>query len=459
MEIGAVKAWVDDVTRITEDILQQSDFYNNAHNLYKEVGVFGIGIMFVDADPEDVVRFHSYTAGEYFVQSSHKGVIDQFYRRISMTAYNILDKFGEENTPAKVKDKVKENKGNTYYNVRHQIEPNKHRDITKEDNGNMKWQSIYYMEDKTVNDKPLRSSGYNSFPLPGPRWEAVGSSVYGQSPCMRALPSVKSLQDMKKDLMKASKKTIDPMLNVPADMKDVVRSAGGVNYFAGGKAAPVISAVHQVNYDMNGNLLSQDKEREEIRSILFADLFTAISSIDKSNMTATEINARINELLRLLGPVVTRMNSEFLTPLIERVYELLLAAGKYPPPPEEIEGEDIKIVMVSSLAQAQQAVGITAIDQVTNYVAQVAQFDPSILHKFNSMQALDELARRSGAPPEIVRTDEEAQQLEAEEAQAIQAQQTGESMGMVVDGAKTLSETNVADESALTRVMGGAAGG
>ena len=51
-------------------------------------------------------------------------------------------------------------------------------------------------------------------------------------------------------------------------------------------------------------------------------------------MTATEVQVRYELMQRLLGPTLGRFQSEFLNPLIERVFGIMFRANAFLPAPE-----------------------------------------------------------------------------------------------------------------------------
>lgn len=133
-------------------------------------------------------------------------------------------------------------------------------------------------------------------------------------------------------------------------------------------------------------------------------------------MTAREVIERTQEKLQQLGPVVERLQFEFLSPIIERVYNILDRAGIFPPiedpdMQEILNGEEIKIEYISPLAQAQKMSGLVNIEQAYAFVMQLAQGDPNILHKFNFVEALNRYFEMLGAPSTIRRTDDEYNQI------------------------------------------------
>ena len=59
-----------------------------------------------------------------------------------------------------------------------------------------------------------------------------------------------------------------------------------------------------------------------------------LSTEDKKNMTATEILQKQDEKMRILGPVLGRLQSELLNPLIIRVFNIMLRQQLFLPSPE-----------------------------------------------------------------------------------------------------------------------------
>ena len=103
--------WLDDVTRRMQSVLHRSNFYNAAHALYSDLGTFGTGLMIEVAD-WDGLHFFVVNAGEYVIDTNEMNVVDTFFRRINMTARQIIQEFGEEKVPNIVKTAAKYKTGN-----------------------------------------------------------------------------------------------------------------------------------------------------------------------------------------------------------------------------------------------------------------------------------------------------------------------------------------------------------
>ncbi len=156
-----------------------------------------------------------------------------------------------------------------------------------------------------------------------------------------------------------------------------------------------------------------------------------LDQLDKGRMTAQEVMARNQEKLQQLGPVVERLQYEFLNRILERVYNILDRSGIFPDIPEELQdivGEEFRIEYISPLAQAQKMSGLTSIEQGIGFIGQAAQFDQTVLDKVNLTEAVANYLAQVGVPAAMIRSDEEVQEIqkqrqEAQAAAEAQAQQ------------------------------------
>jgi len=109
---------------------------------------------------------------------------------------------------------------------------------------------------------------------------------------------------------------------------------------------------------------------------------------------------------------------------------------------------------ISPLAQAQRAVGTTAIERVAAFMGNIAGIDPAAARKIKWQKMGEEYTTMLGVTSKILRSDEE---LAAEQAAAAQQQQMQQmaQMGMAgVKGAELLSKTDVGGgQNALQMMM------
>ena len=103
-----------------------------------------------------------------------------------------------------------------------------------------------------------------------------------------------------------------------------------------------------------------------------------------------------------------------------------------PEPPVEIMGSNMEIEFVSTLAQAQKAVKISAMERFTTFTVNLAQtLDPSLKMKLNASKIVDDYADYVNISPEQIVPDYEVekikQKLEEQESQekAVNQMKTG----------------------------------
>ncbi|UQZ90844.1 phage tail protein [Deltaproteobacteria bacterium Smac51] len=448
-----VKAWLHMVYERMVAVFARSNFYDQVHLLYDELGTFGTGAMLVEEDDEATLRCRTLTAGEYCLDVNASGRVDTLYRRLRMTPRQIVEAW-PDTSPDRVKDLDRRGNGQ-WLEVLHVVEPNP--DYREGDEAAVRpWRSVYLMTDS---DDVLEESGYYEFPALCPRWNTTGSDIYGESPAMDALGDCRLLQKLEEDGLIALEKEVNPPLSVAKSDglgRVINASPGAINYvspLAQGQNA--IQPLYQVRANLG--LLEQVKEqkRQNIRESFYNDLFLMVSQVNRQ-MTATEVAERNSEKMLLLGPVLDRLRSELFQPLIVRVFGIMTRQGMVPPPPDALQGREIKIEFISILAQAQKQAGIAAINNTVAFVGNVAQFSPTALDKLNIDEAIDEVAEMNGVPPSLIRSNEEVAELRAQREEQMQQQQMMAAMQSGADVAAT--GARAAKDLGLSEAMAGMGG-
>ena len=241
---------------------------------------------------------------------------------------------------------------------------------------------------------------------------------------------------------------------MPTAYKDVAQSRlpGGVMYVDAMAPGGGVRSAFEVNLRLDFLMDSIRDTRDRIRSAYYADLFLMLANQPANGrMTATEVAERHEEKLLMLGPVLERIHNELLSPLIDITFERCMDAGILPPPPQEIQGVDLKVEFISVLAQAQRAVAVNGMERLLTTAVNLAPVKPDILDKVNFDQVIDDMAEAFGVNPAIIVPDEQAAAMRQARAQAAQAQASAATAPQVVDSAKTASEI---DTENLRDVMG-----
>jgi hypothetical protein len=198
-----------------------------------------------------------------------------------------------------------------------------------------------------------------------------------------------------------------------------------------------------------------DKVKERIDQAYFADLFRMLDFLDDRERTAFEISERKEEKVAMLGPALESLTDEMLDPTIEIVYADCERAGRFPPPPEVMNGVPIKVEYTSILAQAQKAAGLGTLERVLGIVGSTAEAkqDPSVWDKVNVPVTIEIAHDMLGAPARMLNSDDQVAAIQQGRAQQQKMAQMAQMAPAMKDGAtamKTMGEAVPQDGSALT---------
>lgn len=457
-EYAPVKEWLHQVQTLMYRVYAASNFYNSIHMLYSELGVFGTGSMGIYGDFENVIHCRPYTTGSYMLAMNGLNQIDTQYREYEISVGQCVKEFGIENCSKPVQDHWKKGNTETWIKIVHITEPNDDRDMMSPFSKDKVTRSVYYEvgNNSELENKFLRQSGFDEFPIITPRWDVTGEDVYGvDCPGMTALGDTKALQLGEKRQYQAVDKLNDPPLQGPAALINKIGNSvrAGDKIATTGAGDKLESIYGNYRPDLSSLKMINDAAEDRIRRAFYEDLFLMILNSDRRQITAREIAEKHEEKLLMLGPVLERMHTEGLDPVIDITFNKLQAAGVLPEPPEELIDQDMNVEYVSILAQAQRLVSTGTLDRLGNYIGQLSAIWPEARHKFNAVQSVDEYAEALGVSPAVIRSDDEVEAIKQAELEA-QKQAAVQQQGQVMaDVAKTASETEISEDNALGTVM------
>jgi hypothetical protein len=418
------KLWLEASTDAMYTAFNRSNFQQEIFELYHDLITFGTAAMFIEEDDDDIIKFSTRHINEVFIAENDKGRIDTIYRRFKISARAAMQKFGEavssDVQSAFKKDPYKE------VEILHAVYPRTDFNPNKKDKKNMPFESVY-IEFKNGNE--LSVSGFREFPFVVPRYLKASNEIYGRSPAMTALPDVKMLNEMCKTTIKAAQKQVDPPLLVPDDgfLLPVRTVPGGLNFYRSGTR----DRIEPLNIGANNplGLNMEQQRRDSIRAVFYVN---QLMMQDGPQMTATEVIQRNEEKMRLLGPVLGRLQSELLKPLIDRVFAILLRNNMLPAAPEFLSGRDIEIEYVSPLAKAQKSTELQSIMRAVEILGSLANVAP-VFDYVNFDNLVKHLADIVGVPQKILKTQS---QVNAERQQAAQQQEQMQQMQQLQQVAK-----------------------
>lgn len=436
---AAVKVWLQATTTLMLDTFARSNTYRALHSMYEELGAFGTASSVLIDNYDRVLHHNPLTAGEYAITTNYGGEVNTLYREFEQRVGAVVTEFGRNNVSQTVRTMFDKGNLDAWVPIIHAIEPRAERDPKLRDAKNMPYASIYF-EPGENDDKVLRESGFLRFDALCPRWATSGGDIYGNSPGMEALGDVKQLQQEQLRKSQGIDYMTQPPLQAPTSMKsrDVDMLPGGVTFVDTAVQNAGIRSAWEVRLDLNHLLMDIQDVRERVRGAFYADLFLMLANSTNSTMTATEVAERHEEKLLMLGPVLERLHNELLEPLIDSTFDRLVRAGAIPPPPQEMQGIELRVEFVSMLAQAQRAVGTNSVDRFVGNLGAIAQFKPGVLDKFNEDEWADMYSDMLGVDPTLIVPDEQVAIVRQQRAQMQQQAAQAEMANSAADTAAKL---------------------
>jgi hypothetical protein len=435
-KVQEVKVWLADSENKILDVLNASNFNEQIHEAYTDLGSVGTAVLLEEEDIKEIIRFKAIFIEEIVIDENAEERVDTVYRKYKMSAKAASDLWGDRAGP-KTQEMMKNDKWDEKITFIHCVMPRQVRDPSKSDSINMPFESTHVeVDSRTV----VAEGGFNEFPYMVTRFNKVSNDMYGYSPGVILLPDIKMLNAISKTLIKAAQKIVDPPLIMPHDgfLLPLKTTPGGLNYKLSGNANDRIEPLETKGNIPIGRDMQNDY-RQAINAGFFTDLFMLLA--DRKNMTATEVQERIAEKMVMLGPVIGRMQSELLDPIIDRTFGILLRNGVLLPPPEVLEGREIVVEYVSPLALAQRREAITSVSSLLQLASGVAQFIPEVIDKIDGDKVIDEAAEIYGVSPEIIRDGQQVGDIRQSRQEQQQKMAEIEMAKEAVAADKTMSES------------------
>jgi hypothetical protein len=177
-------------------------------------------------------------------------------------------------------------------------------------------------------------------------------------------------------------------------------------------------------------------------------------------MTATEVIQRTEEKMRLLGPVLGRLQAELLQPLIGRCFAILTRQKAFASAPPMLHEGNIAIEYVSPLARAQRTGDIQGILQMIEFLMPLMQLDQGVADYLDMDGLAKHIIKVTGTPATVVRGDGEVAGIRENRARAMQAEaELSAGVQMATAAGDAAPAIRAVDEIGLDleQVVGGAA--
>ena len=407
----------------------RSNFVPSIQAIYQNVCRYGPAYLYAEEGfGAALIRYASIPVNEGYIARNRWGEVDIFHRRYQRTVRELAQLVGYEKLPAKIRTLVDDPAASLQkLSVLHAIQPRNERRMY-----NLAGERVYldspFVGYHLIEDEEeiVRERPFNSFPISTFNWRRYEGDVYGTSPMIRALTTVRELNAVRRTGLRALQQITDPATASASSLDYVPELNPGANYegLVGEDGRLLIQPITTgQNPAYAFDYASQ--RAQDVNSMMFVDLFQIL--VSNPNMTATEALIRAEEKGALLGPAGSVIQAGFAANL-DRELSILEAKGLYDEgsrfiPPESLAGKDIHPVFTSPLDILRRSAEARDTMNVIQTAAGMAQADPSIMDNIDSDEALRVIQGAGRAPQRIFRREAEVQSIRQGRAQSAQAQQ------------------------------------
>lgn len=450
------KEWLEECAKLVYTALQESNFNIEINEVYQDLVDFGTAAIMEEMeeiDGEEELVFKSIPMKEIFFDEDHKGNVVNFYRKFEWTVLQIITRFGEENLPDSFKDEYKSEGYNN--DKKHVVILGiyKRFDIDQKAAKGKKnlaakkrpygWAYVLETDPSMILGE---EGGYYEMPVFVPRWRTTSSSMWGNSPAMLALSDTLTLNRMIELDLIATEKALDPPILTTARglVGDLNLNAGGLNTVRDINEMTTFES--KARFDVTDNRIA--RVQNNIKEYFFINQLM-LPPMGGTPATATEITIRMQQLERLIGPTLGRLQNDLLDKVVTRTFRILARKGLLPEVPEEIRDTEggFEIQYSGPLAKTQEA---SQVQRIVNWVAtagQIAEFDPEVLDNIDFDGVLKETGSLAGIPEKLLKDPKvvasERQERQQQQEQMMQAQQQaaeGAAMQEVGKGQQAIQE-------------------
>ena len=346
------------------------------------------GTSCITYDPKKEFRFHPIQT--IFFEENSSGVPDVVFKLLQYNKRQSRQEFESAGPTIE----AEESSSTKIFDFIHCVFPN---DDYDDKVGSKKFASVFIqMADKVEvfpKGKTTRG-GYDKQLYKIARMPRGPKGLMGEAPGKDLLPTIKMLNSMQESYIRAKETMADPTLVVSDDgvVGQPITGPGGLVVMRAGSEKP---------YFLTHPISSQDSyqdivlQQQVIKDGFFNNIFVPLQ--DQRNMTATEVQERVNEGLTIAAPIITPLNKEILDPLITQVLEDLPKGSMPPKPP----GLKVKIVYQGRLALAMSNLHSSAIERSIAKWAPMQELYP-VLDNIDMDKSYRISASNDGVPAEAL---------------------------------------------------------
>lgn len=413
-------AWFEKRQKFMFNGLQspRSNFTSAGHESLQDDCAFGNSVIWTGKVGSPARPFHkAMPLRECYWMENANGVVDTLYRRYCMPLSVAVKAHATPKLIEKAKDA---SRSREHVEFLHCVEP---RDggVAGGFAARKPFKSLLLC---VTTREVVSESGFDTFPYAVTRLKKRPGENYGEGFGWDALPLAMVLNEMQETVLRAAELETDPpMVSMIGPLPRMDRRPGGLTNLTAAQLRRLDdpSQVLKRLYEGGNVSISVEMIRDLRGQIEFLYYIDWMSVPVGGNATATEIYERRDIRLRSMTPIVSRGESEKLTSIAERTYDL--TQDDFERPPASLNGEDLGWEYFSPLAQAQQQAALETFDRAMGILDRAALHDPEIGDNVNLDTASQEALVAAGVAIKDIRSPEQIRQRREQRRQAQQREQ------------------------------------
>jgi len=391
---------LEEVTEYVFEILQNSNFAQEVHESFMDLAV-GTGVLVCEeGDAINPIRFSAIPLPHVILDTGPDDRIDHVFRERKQIRFDQLPMLypkGNFNTELQSLIANKSDQTTTVLEI-------VCKNYTKINEEAFFHFAICMTTKSLLMQREM--SGVGSNPFICFRWSKCAGEVYGRGPLFNALSAIKTTNLTVEMILENAQMAISGIYQMEDDgviNPDTINLVPGtiIPKAMGSAGLQPIQAAG--SFDVAQLVLGD--MRNNIKRALYNDM---LGDPNRTPASATEIAERMADLSRRIGSAFGRLQVELVQPVLQRVVHILKKQGRLEVP--TINGREVKIRSVSPLAQAQANQDITAVSRFLELAN--GAFGPEAINVLiNTEETAAYLAKKFGIPDNLVRDEQEREQI------------------------------------------------
>jgi hypothetical protein len=402
---------LEEVTEYVFEILQNSNFAQEVHESFMDLAV-GTGVLVCEeGDAINPIRFSAIPLPHVILDTGPDDRIDHVFRERKQIRFDQLPMLYPKGNFNPELQALINNKSDQTTTVLEIV----CRNYTKINEEAFLHYAICLTTKSVLMQREM--SGVGSNPFICFRWSKCAGEVYGRGPLFNALSAIKTTNLTVEMILENAQMAISGIYQMEDDgviNPDTINLVPGtiIPKAMGSAGLQPIQAAG--SFDVAQLVLGD--MRNNIKRALYNDM---LGDPNRTPASATEIAERMADLSRRIGSAFGRLQVELVQPVLQRVVYILKKQGRLEVP--TINGREVKIRSVSPLAQAQANQDITAVSRFLELAN--GAFGPEAINVLiNTEETAAYLAKKFGIPDNLVRDEQEREQILALMQQMQQSQ-------------------------------------